>query len=481
MSRWDAVVIGSGIGGLCCAGALAARGRKVLVLEQGASPGGYLTSFRRGDFTFDSAVDCFAGLDRNGLLTWVLRSLGVDGEIGRVRIDPIRISRYPGLTVVVDAELPAYIERLTALFPSEAKGIASFFRVCGEIYSDLEAAMEEVRNEGGKPAVFPSALLRHRNATYGDLLREHLRDGRLMAVLSDRCPFLGLPPCRVSAVRMVSLIMSYFRSGAFRPIGGHQRLSSLLSEGIRRNGGEVLLSKGAKRIVIEGRRCTSVVAEDGDEFPARNVVSNAGFHETFSRLIAGDDRIVAAAKGRNLSSSFFIVYAGVRGDLPMEEKAGSIGAFDGFDLDLLFRRLVPFCERSIMGITVPTMEDPGLAPPGHHGMLIHELIPAGYSADWKAGNEERARRVLENAERIIPGVTERIVRIESATPATLERYTRNRGGAAFGWEQVPVIEKAHHGIDNLHLAGHWTEIGGGVLAAAFSGVRAASRILGIPA
>ena len=64
MSRWDAVVIGSGIGGLCCAGALAARGRKVLVLEQGASPGGYLTSFRRGDFTFDSAVDCFAGLDR---------------------------------------------------------------------------------------------------------------------------------------------------------------------------------------------------------------------------------------------------------------------------------------------------------------------------------------------------------------------------------------------------------------------------------
>jgi phytoene dehydrogenase-like protein len=477
--RWDAVVIGSGIGGLCCAGALAARGRKVLVLEQASAPGGYLTSFRRGEFVFDSTVDCFAGLDRNGLLTWVLQFLGVDVELPRVRIDPIRVSRFPGLTVRVDADLPAYVERLTALFPSEGKGIASFFRRCGEVYSDVEALMTEVRDERREAAAFPSALLRHRDATYGDLLREHLCDPRLMAVLSDRCPFLGLPPGRVSAVRMVSLIMSYFRSGAYRPVGGHQRLSNLLVEGIRRNGGKVLLNKGAKNIVVEGNRCTRVVAEDGEDFPIRHVVSNADFHETFSRLVGGEDggRVADAAAVWNVSPSFFIVYAGVCGDLPIAEGAGSIGTFDGFDMDLLFRRHVPFKPGSAVGITVATIDDPNRAPPGHHSVLVYEPIPYGYSADWKSGKEELAERLLSKAERVIPGLTKQMVCRDAATPATLARYTRNRGGAAFGWEQTPRLEATRHGIENLYLAGHWTEFGGGVLAAAFSGVRAASRIL----
>jgi len=38
--KWHAVVIGSGIGGLACAGVLAVRGRRVLVLERASSPGG---------------------------------------------------------------------------------------------------------------------------------------------------------------------------------------------------------------------------------------------------------------------------------------------------------------------------------------------------------------------------------------------------------------------------------------------------------
>lgn len=479
MSRWDVVIIGSGIGGLCCAGTLAARGRKVLVLEQGRAPGGYLSSFRRGDFVFDSAVDCIAGLDPDGLLSWVLRSLGVAGDLASVRIDPIRVSRFPGLTVRVDADLSSYIDRLTGLFPSERDGIASFFRQCGQIYSNIEAAMEELRDDRGKTAMFPVSLLHHRSSTYGELLQRHFRDRKLMAVLSDRCPFLGLPPGRVSAVQMVSLMMSYFRSGAFRPVGGHQQLVGRLVDGVRRNGGEVLLQKGAKRIVIEGMRCTSVVAEDGEDFAASHVVSNADFHETFARLIGGDlgARITGIAERRKLSISFFVVYAGVKGELATTERAGSIGTFDGYDLDFLFRRHVPFQEGSTMGITVPTVDDPSLAPPAHHAMLIHELVPAGYFVDWKAEKEQLTRRVLRKAERVIPGLVEAIARVDAATPATLERYTRNRGGAAFGWENVPFLEPVRHDIDNLHLAGHWTEVGGGVLAAAFSGVRAAHRIL----
>ena len=475
--KWDAVVIGSGIGGLACAGLLAARGRKVIVLEQASAPGGYLTSFHRQGFTFDSAVDCIAGLDPEGLLTWLLRSLEVDDGLTPIRLDPIRVSRFPGLTVPVDASLPAYIERLSRLFPAERGGIAAFFRRAKEIYADVEAMMEAIKGDK-KDGDSPASWLRYRHLTYSDLLRLDIRDRRLAGLLADRCPFLGSSPVRASATRMVSLMMSYFRSGAFRPAGGHQRLPDLLSQGIRRKGGEVCLGRPAKRILLEGDRCDRVLTEDGADFPAHHVVSNADFFETFGRLIGGDlgTQILSETCDRALSPSFFIVYAGIRRNASCH-LASSIGSFAGYDLSELLDRYVPFSDGDALGITIPTVEDPQLAPTDHDACIVHELIPCGDARDWEQERASCREKILEKAERVLPGLTKRLVYCEAATPSTLERYTRNRGGAAYGWDQVPYLSRVRHGIGNLHLAGHWAEMGGGVLAAAYSGMRVASRIL----
>ncbi len=476
--RWDVVVIGSGIGGLACAGMLAVNGRKVIVLEQAAVPGGYVTSFRRGGFTFDSAVDCIAGLDPEGLLTGLLRSLGVDGGLTPIRLDPIRVSRFPGLTIQVDASLPAYIERLSRLFPSERSGIAAFFRRAEEINADIEAMMEAVREGKENIDVFPASLLRYRHLTYADLLRMDIQDARLAAILSDRCPFLGSSPTQVSAIRMVSLMISYFRSGAFRLTGGHQRLPDALVEGIRRMGGEVCLRHPAQTILLEDGRCTRVLTENGAEFPAEHVVSNVDFFETFGRLVGGErgTAILAETSGRALSPSFFIVYAGIRRDASPGD-ASSIGSFECFDLDELLEQYVPFSDSDALGITIPTVEDPSLAPPGHDVFIVHELIPHGYARDWERERDACLEKALGKVERVFPGLTGRVAYCWAATPFTLERYTRNRGGAAYGWAQIPHLPRVRHGIANLHLAGHWTETGGGVLAAAYSGMRAAARIL----
>ena len=108
---------------------------------------------------------------------------------------------------------------------------------------------------------------------------------------------------------------------------------------------------------------------------------------------------------------------------------------------------------------------------------MHELIPPGYVCDWEEEKDAFLARLLEGSERVCPGLSGRLVYCEAATPATLERYTRNQGGAAYGWEQTPHVRRLRHGIRNLHLAGHWAETGGGVLAAAFSGMQVAARIL----
>jgi phytoene dehydrogenase-like protein len=471
------VVIGSGIGGLACAGALAARGRAVVVLEQAPTPGGYLSSFQRRGFTFDSAVDCVAGLDADGLLTRLLQSLGVDGGLTPLRLDPIRVSRFPGLTVQVDASLPAYMDRLCRLFPEEQHGIVDFFRRADEIYADVAIMMEAVTDPSVTAPPLTGALMRYGHLTYADLLRLDIRDPRVAAVLSDRCPFLGLSPMRASATRMISLIMSYFRSGAFRPRGGHQQLPNLLVEGIRRRGGEVHLGRQAVGIRLEGDRCDRVLTADGAEFLAAHVVSNADFTETFGRLIGGDVGRAALTEdgSRSLSPSFFVAYAGVRREV--SPPASSIGSFGDFDLDGLLGRYVPFSNADSLGITIPTVEDPGLAPPGHDVFIVHELIPPEYVCDWEARKDACLGRLLDKAERVFPRLGARLVHCEAATPETLERYTRNRRGAAYGWDQVPRLARVRHGIRNLHLAGHWAETGGGVLAAAFSGMQVAARIL----
>jgi phytoene dehydrogenase-like protein len=475
---WDAAVIGAGIGGLSCAGVLAARGARVLVLDQAASPGGYLASFRRGGFVFDAAVDCVAGLDSHGPLTWLLRSLGKDGDLSPVRLDPIRLSRFPGLSVPVDARLADYVERLSALFPAERKGIADFFLRAGRIYADVEGMMEPLVEGRDGPASIPSEILRYREATYGELLAEDLCDVRLKAILSDRCPFLGLPPRRVSAIGMVSLVMSYFRSGAWRPAGGHGRLAELLAEGIEERGGKVLLSRRVDGIALDGARRARVVTAGGEEFAARTVVSAVDPFQTFARLVGGAPGAAALAglAGRNPSPSFFIVYVGAAGN-PEGEDASSIGSFGSFDLDRLLDGYVPFSGADPLGITIPTVEDRSLAPPGHHVYLVHELVPRGCAIDWPARKPELVATMVEKAGRIVPGLEDRIVHCEGASPATLERYTGNRGGAAYGWEQLPALPRVRHGIPNLFMAGHWTETGGGVLAAACSGIRAAAGVL----
>ena len=255
MKTYDAIVIGSGIGGLVSAGILASRGLKPLVIEKHSAPGGYLSSFKRNGFVFDSAVDCISGVAPGGLIHRVLEMLGVVNDLKFVRIDPIRISRFPDFDIAVDADVNAYRERLCRLFPSEASGIGPFFDRIGRTYSQLDSALRAIISGSFELNMLAADVLSLMEASYGALLDEYFKDDRLKAALSDRCPFIGLPPHGVSAVTMINLMMSYFDLGAFRPEGGFQRLADVFVEGIRKHGGEAIFDSGVEQILLDDKNC----------------------------------------------------------------------------------------------------------------------------------------------------------------------------------------------------------------------------------
>ena len=93
-------------------------------------------------------------------------------------------------------------------------------------------------------------------------------------------------------------------------------------------------------------------------------------------------------------------------------------------------------------------------------------------------------RMLDLAERSLPGLRDGAVFTEGGSPRTMERYTRNSGGAIYGWETSPAqVGLGRSGFDmpveGLHLVGHWAQPGGGVYGVVSSGVQAAWRALGL--
>src|SRR5690349_7420810 len=136
MNRFDAIVAGSGIGGLTAAAALAKRGRRVRVLERHTQLGGLTQTFARGPYRFAVGVHYIGVVgDAPGeagefgrLLRWL--------SDGRLRFAPIGspfdLVRLPGLEFPFEAPSSRSVERLKAMFPPEAAAIERFFAECRE-------------------------------------------------------------------------------------------------------------------------------------------------------------------------------------------------------------------------------------------------------------------------------------------------------------------------------------------------------------
>ena len=87
----DAIIIGSGIGGLVTATQLASKGAKVLVLEKYIIPGGSGGSFKRKGYTFDVGASMIFGFGENGYTNLLTRALKDVNERCETIPDPVQL------------------------------------------------------------------------------------------------------------------------------------------------------------------------------------------------------------------------------------------------------------------------------------------------------------------------------------------------------------------------------------------------------
>jgi phytoene dehydrogenase-like protein len=482
-ASYDAVIIGAGIGGLVCANLLARAGLRVLLTEQHYMVGGYCSTFRRGGYTFDAATHFYPLLGNPETLTGrLLAELGV--TTGWVKMDPVDTFHFPdGTRFEVPADFDAYIAKLKAEFPQEAAALDAFFLAVRETY--LLGLLHYFR---GRPLSQLDRLVPYRDLTVREALDHWFRDPKLKLLLTADCPHWGSPPGRTSFVFDSMLRLSYFL-GNYYPQGGSQAFADALAQRFEEQGGHVLISAAARRIVIEEGAARGVELEGlrgplaGSSFTVKSgaVVSNADLLLTLEEMIGpGHLEPDALDALRALRPTFpcFLIHIGTTGipDDVLEEAQGYY--WDSWDMDRVGIDALRF------KIFSPTLYEPAMAPPGGQVVIIQKVLEMEYDAvaDWPAHKQRIEDFAFAHLETLIPGFARRIVVKTSASARTSQRFTLNHQGAMLGWEMSPAQLGAHRpdvtgNLRSLYFVGHWTRPGGGITPVIVSAQQVAAAVV----
>jgi len=490
---YDAIIIGSGLGGLSCAAYLAKNGRKVLVLEKHNIPGGYASSFTRGNFTFDVGLHMLDGVGRGQHMHNYFKLCGIADRVEFIRLKHFGRLVFPGH----DFRLPCSgledtVAALRARFPHEAAGIESLLAQMAKIYRD------QLNFSGsGKPlwlrlALFPflyRSLFPVVNQSSAQLLDKHLTDEKLKAVIYANWLFYGLPPSRLNLAYGVLPNIDYWSNGAYYPRGGNQVIPNALVEVIRENGGEVVFNREVARIITEGGKAAGVETVKGELYGGKAIVSNISPHDTFFRLLDPElvpPRLRNSTNRMELSGSHFNVYLGLgEGFTAQLENREDYEIFvsDTYDHELDYQWSMNCkVDKASYELILYTNADDSTTR--GNKFIIGLSQTQGYDywrkfeTDYAAGNKEEynrekarmARILIERAERLIPNISANIEVLESATPLTLKRYTSNPRGASYGWanlvSQGNPLQRSPQTtpIKNLYLSSAWTFPGEGQTA-----------------
>jgi prolycopene isomerase len=478
---YDVVVVGSGLGGVSAAALLAKNGRRVLVVEQGDGAGGFAHGFRRDRYKFDSAIRVIA---EGEMIESLLGYLGVQDLCKLTLIDHMYRAYFPGFSLFAPIGLKEFMEAHIREFPNEADGIRKFFGLRRQMF--LETAQLPMRLSPTDMADamerFPT-VFKYRTATLGEVMDEFFTDPRLKALCSALWPYMGTTPSRLSFFAY-SQFLGVLVDGPFYCQGTFQNLVDAFVTALERNGGELVLKTAVNKIHVEDGRVTGVALSTGREIKAPVVVSNADARHTFEELVGVEHLPPAFVKRFQRlkpSASACVVYAATRMDVLKLDPAHETFVYNHWDHEETWRDILAG-KPGGMSLSVMTMLDRSLAPPDEHLIIITAVAPYDIGRPWKDEKDRYTDSLLGQFETSFPGLRDSLTFMQSSTPLTLERYTRNHRGATYGWELIPSqigAKRISHQspISGLYLSGHWTEEGPASFRVVLSGMNTARLVL----
>ncbi len=506
--EWDAIVIGSGIGGLTSAVLLGTHtGKRVLVLERHYEAGGFTHTFHRPGYEWDVGLHYIGQMhdersDVRRAFDFVTAGSVQWHPMPEV-YDRILIG---GQTFDFVAGRERFREGLVRWFPSERRAIDRYLaavescnRASGLYFAEKAVPAPLAALAG---SLMRAPYMRWATRTTREVLEGITGNRELIGVLTAQWGDYGLPPGKSSFAVHATIAAHYF-DGASYPVGGASAIAAAMVPQIELAGGAVVTSAEVSSILLDGTRVSGVRMNNGREFRSRMVLSDAGAMNTFERLLPEELPALAPLRQRlrrlQPSTAHVSLYVGLsKSDAELGLEGTNLWVHPSFDHDKNVERFALDLESPLPGVylSFPSAKDPDFQRrhPGKSAIEAIVLLPYGRFERWentrwkRRGNEYDAtkerleERLLDELKRRAPPVAGNIGYTELSTPVTTRHFMNYGSGEIYGIASTPdrfMMRElgARTPIRGLYLTGQ-DAASLGVVGALYGGVIGASAAAG---
>jgi len=425
--KYDAIVVGAGIGGLATALMLSHRGKKTLLLEKHRFLGGRLSSFDRRGFHVDLGVHLISRSDK-GPTGDVLRRVGIPDPVKYIKVRPR--SSYQG-------QVRTFPHDLKDMVPE--KDFTGLMNFLGEIRFMPDEKMKE-----------------YDDVVLESYLSQYTQEPLVHAwVESVSGIYTGCPLSTASTAEFMRCLKweAETRASGY-PDGGCSAISNAYGDGIRKFGGEIKLGAEVQKIDVERGKVKGVMV--GDKlYQSDIVVSNADIKNTVLNLVGVDyfpSDYVDYVKGLQYSGAgATVVRVALNKKLTDIMMLGHIATFDREDYAKKLQSGIIPDELNLM-VVVPSNFSSKIAPEGKQLVCIVGGLGRG-----KGMKKELTEAILNTAETIIPGLRQHAMWVNTMTAEDLDNML-GEDGAGIGIAQMvgqvgDKRPKINTPIEGLYIVG----------------------------
>ena len=496
----EIIIIGSGIGGLCCGALLAKYGFEVTICEAHSIAGGAAHSFTRDGYKFDSGPSLYSGMSYTPSTNPLKQVLdAIEEDLDWVNYDTWGCLLPEGdfNTTVGAEDFCKTLEQIRGesavrewrRLQQEMEPLAAAVNAIPPlaIRYDLSAILSIAQYLPATVWHTPNIL--RLTGAFKSIMDGVVKDEFIRNWLDLLCFLLsGLPASGTSGAEMAFMFAEWYKPGVVLdyPIGGSGALVEALVRGLEKYGGKLLLNAPVEEIIVQNNRAVGVKLKGGKELIAsKAVISNASIWDTLKLLPnnAVTRKFIKERKETPECDSFMHLHLGIDATgLPEDLQCHYIVVND-------WQKGVT-APQNVVVVSIPSVLDPSLAPSGKH--TIHVYTPgnepykiwAGMkrnSPEYQAQKQARSQVMWQALERVIPDIRSRCEVTLVGTPLTHKGFLRRHRGS-YG----PAIEAgkalfpgANTPIPGLLCCGDSTFPGIGLPAVAASGAIAANTIVPI--
>lgn len=505
--KYDALVIGSGIGGLTTAALLSELGWKVCVLEQHYTAGGYTHSYDRNGYEWDVGVHYIGEMGAPTRSRKMFDFLS-EGKLGWSPMDTEYDRFYIGDKVfTAHAGKQEFQDNLLKQFPTEGAAISAYMGLLDKVTKAMPAyAMRRLLRPWQRTlmapylkAKIPELLFR---TTY-DVLSDITDNQDLIAVLTGQWGDMGLPPRR-SSFLIHALIARHYLYGGFYPIGGSWKIAESIIPRIQRAGGEVFTYARVNEILVSNGKVTGVEMADGHVIECPCVISSAGVHNTFEKLldtgVAHQSGYESNLPGVTPSISHLGVYIGLKATA---EELGlprtNFWIYADNNSDAAVERFLqddhaPF---PAVYISFPSAKDPDYLNRRPGTATIEIVAPAPYrwfekwkdttwgkrGDDYEEFKAQLGERLMAYLYEKLPHLQGRVDYYEVSTPLSTEYFCSYGRGELYGIDHDPERFRQDWLGPRTRIGGLWLTgqdvLTCGVTGAMMAGVLTTTAVVGM--